>query len=144
MTPQKQLIQGDPQRRAVGDCFRACLASILDTPILEVPHFFEGLAPGEEVPSDREAALHGWLAERGLTLILLPVWAEETDTVLDLIGDAHPHLHYLLSGLTIKGVSHCVVAKGREVVHDPASPALGLFAPHDNGPFVAYFIGKLV
>ena len=39
MTPQKQTILSDPSAGIHGNCFSACLASLLDLPIETVPHF---------------------------------------------------------------------------------------------------------
>lgn len=39
MTPQEQEFPHDPENGIFGDCFRASLASLLDLPIIGVPHF---------------------------------------------------------------------------------------------------------
>lgn len=39
MTPQNQEFLHNPEAGINGDCFRACIASLLDLPIAEVPHF---------------------------------------------------------------------------------------------------------
>ena len=39
MTPQKQTVFSDEEKGTVGNCFTACIASLFDMPIEEVPHF---------------------------------------------------------------------------------------------------------
>ena len=41
MTPVKQTILSDEQKVIHGNCFSACLASLLDLPIEQVPYFYE-------------------------------------------------------------------------------------------------------
>lgn len=41
MTPQTQQFMNDPERGQYGDCQRAVIASLLDLPIEEVPHFLQ-------------------------------------------------------------------------------------------------------
>lgn len=46
MIPVMQQIVGDGlEGRPIGDCLRACVASIFELPLLDVPHFAE-LGPG--------------------------------------------------------------------------------------------------
>ena len=39
MIPVDQEYMHDPETASVGDCFRACIASVLELPIAAVPHF---------------------------------------------------------------------------------------------------------
>lgn len=39
MTPVDQEFINDPENSQIGDCFRACIASVLEVPIAAVPHF---------------------------------------------------------------------------------------------------------
>lgn len=45
MTPQTQLILHDPENGTRGDCQRAVIASLMNIPITEVPHFNESGEP---------------------------------------------------------------------------------------------------
>lgn len=65
MIPVMQTVVGDGQDgRPNGDCLRACVASIFELPIEEVPHFVD-INP----PSGWLTALQEWLRPFGLALM---------------------------------------------------------------------------
>jgi hypothetical protein len=53
MKPIDQEFMHDPEKGIIGDCFRACIASILELDINEVPHFYrdhkEMMMPGMQL-----------------------------------------------------------------------------------------------
>lgn len=62
MIPVKQSIVGDGKEgRPMGDCFRACVASIFELPLEDVPHFV-----GNGASWHRD--VQRWLGERSLVL----------------------------------------------------------------------------
>lgn len=142
MTPVKQ-IRGDDGSR-IGDCFRACIASILDLTSADVPHFYEGLHPGADVPWQTRLRIRTWFAERGLYLIDIPMEGTSAEEVMEAVSNGHPRLHYLLCGKSVKGVHHCVVCRGAKMVHDPSGSSWGIGNPTDDGCYHILFIGKLV
>lgn len=119
MTPVDQTITGNG-----GDCFRAAIASILDLPTEEVPHFF--------LEADMNAAASKWLAARGIAL--LPMCFVDPEAL--------QRTHFAFRGHCVLGGygprknergdhrRHGVVAKlqvyGVEVVHDPHPEKSGL------------------
>lgn len=126
------------------DCFRACVASILNLPLAAVPAFMQGLAPGEAVPAPREHDMLLWFVRRGLYLIGLPLAAPSFDVLLKAIAAHHPGLHCVAAGKSPRGTDHAVVVKDGEVAHDPARIPLGLAGPHEDGYYQVYFVGLLV
>lgn len=85
-----------------GDCFRACVASILELPIEDVPDFCAS-------PRDWEERLHGWLSERGLATVEVNVGAgqvvypvtEGTICIVSGTTDRHPtRLHAVVGRVT--------------------------------------------
>lgn len=85
-----------------GDCFRACLASILEVPLDEVPR------PSGD---DWVERYDDWLAPRGLAL----AWATEpftTRRIGPMIG--------VVEMADVPGALHALVLDGGRVVHDPA------------------------
>lgn len=74
MRPQMQLHQGGTG--VAGDCYRTCLAMVLDMDRDEVPHFCEHVPPGTQPDDPAHIASdeweRGWLAERGLTKVVVP------------------------------------------------------------------------
>lgn len=79
MTPAKQLFTDGPPARPVGDCWRACIAMILDLPVEEVPHFVDIYYDDDEVATDRWPEFEG-------TMVQVPAYAEATQAWLNARG----------------------------------------------------------
>lgn len=90
-----------------GNCLQACLASLLELDIAEVPSF--------EMMDSREwkSTLIKWLFLRGVSLVK-SYKAPSTDD------------YYLAVGDTSRGVLHCVIFKNEIMVHDPHPSQDGL------------------
>lgn len=91
-----------------GNCLAACLASIFEVEISEVPPL-EELAPGE------------WK-------VAMAVWAEANGKRLikKQPGDYAPGVHYIAVGLSDRGNRHATVALDGSIVHDPHADRMGL------------------
>lgn len=129
MKPVTQTILGEN-----GNCFEACLASILECDLGEIPYFGaydtnEGLAWGR--------AVNAWLKGRGLQYLEVSpgsnfLW-EYVDT------------YHLLIGPTERSTTiyHAVVAKSGKEVHDPHPDKVGLLkADRSNRIGVLVFTGE--
>lgn len=100
--------------QSTGDCFRACLATILELPMREVPHFAL-LDFSPEVRVSMQCA-QAWLEARGFELWMGP---DDGDNPLPLC---------IVNGLSPRGIRHAVVgdtATG-EILHDPHPSRAGL------------------
>lgn len=101
-----------PSRR--GDCFRAGVASLLELPLDDVPHFMQDQVSH---PLDPEwnawARVNVWLGRRGLELCSCD---PEPDEFVLAFGPPvyHPNL------------KHCVVQRNGRTVHDPDPRGVGL------------------
>lgn len=113
MKPVDQTVFDDTK----GDCFRACIASLLELPIEEIPNFVES--------EDMTGSAKKWLKERGLTVMPMSFFnpEEPSHVFFDfqsycIIGGTSPRKD-------AKGnhKRHAVVGKtkgwGLEIVHDP-------------------------
>lgn len=103
MIPVDQTTFGFP----TGNCMSACVASLLHLPIDAVP-WFNG-AP------DWFEALLTWLRPQGYYAFVMPY--DENGYV--------PEGFYILGGDGPRG-GHAVVARGRQIVHDPHPSRTGL------------------
>ena len=105
-----------------GDCFLACLASILELPLGELPDF-QALLPGfSEGPQAWGArflsGVNGWLATFGLAYFELNTAPDSLpDPVLDSLVLSGVFWIGLLEADT--GPWHAVVMRGRLVAHGP-------------------------
>ncbi|NUP12948.1 MAG: hypothetical protein HOW73_43465 [Polyangiaceae bacterium] len=108
MKPVDQTTFGHPG----GNCFSACVASLLDLSIDAVPYFM-----GHD---DWYRAFNEWLAPRGYHALTFQVgdWVPPADAVL------------ILGGQSPRG-AHAVVARGLTVVHDPHPSRDGLVVIED-------------
>jgi RNase P/RNase MRP subunit p29 len=91
-----------------GDCFNACVASLLELPLAEVPHFCSH--------DDWWSYFNGWLEARGLYAINF-----------QLTNNWRPEGLYILNGRSPRGTyNHSVVALRDRVVHDPHPSRAGI------------------
>ncbi len=119
-----QTIFGKPH----GNCFQACVASVLEIPLDDVPHFCGGANP------EWFAQARDFVAARSeLTLLLVQAGPEWLPTVAamecySIVGGRSPRGDFL----------HSVVYFGDHLVHDPHPSGDGIVgAPEDWIFFVA-------
>jgi hypothetical protein len=104
----------DPKR--LGNCVAACVATLLDIPLAEVPHFVEfGIAYGDssdvhDVSSGNNwwSMLLGFMAAKGY-------WPVALESVTD--GEDDEIL--FVAGKSPRGVSHQVLYRDGRLWHDP-------------------------
>lgn len=131
MTPNKQLNLHDPAAGVIGDCWRTCIACLLDKSPSDVPHFVDGCWDDAATAARRTRQ---YLATLGLNFIEYPMQAELTD-VLRSVGSINPDQHYLLSGNSRNGTGHTVVCYNDQIVWDPSRDESGIVGPMDDGLF---------
>lgn len=107
-----------PVYQDTGDnCFQACVASMFELPLSEVPHFVADAATQEEqgiLPAFRE-----WCSRRGVFPIDIPMQGLSLSSVLENVQHLVPDAHYILGGSTVTGTQHAVVCCSGKIVHDP-------------------------
>jgi hypothetical protein len=95
-----------------GNCFQACLASVLDLELDEVPdgadHWWKGRPP-KETWALYWQDVERFLADRGLAAVEIKLDGE-CPPVLNIISGPSPRN---------KDIDHCVVARGEKVIWDP-------------------------
>ena len=125
MTPQLQTVNWHrPARGEYGDCFRACLASIMDLPIAVVPHFAQGMTGcGAGRAEEMLARVREWLGPAQ------PFWfftlaAETPEKARRVFSRFNPGYRYILIGGTrFKGVNHAVCCLGDSEEWNPSKTA---------------------
>jgi hypothetical protein len=141
MKPLKQRNLHRPDEGVWGDCHRAAIASILELPLDDVPHFGDGGPDGEEFLR-RESE---FLLARGLVPIQVAYQTDDLAAVLNAVNAANPGVYYLLGGKSRTGVNHTVVCVDSAVVHDPSLNDSGIVGPCIDGLFwITYFGSALV
>lgn len=108
----------DVPEAEVGNCWSACIASILEVPIDDVPTF--------AAHDDWWERTQAWLKERGYGIYPIP------PQVIDAMG-VHPaalDCWYIAAGRSPRGeFDHAVVASGQRIGHDPNPERTGLVGP---------------
>ncbi len=116
MIPVTCRIPHKPEEGKYGDCFRACVASILELGANDVPHFSDGDPGGEEM----HRLLREFLAPKKLTSVFVGFDASEGfANVMEMFDMMNGHIHAILFCANDSG-NHAVVIKGGKVVHDPS------------------------
>ena len=100
-----------------GNCLSACIASLLELTIEEVPNFHEGVAPG--APQDDPegckifwANVHRFINSKGFGMFHM---VNETATALQEIMGGY----FLVGGKSPRGYSHSVIWTKNGLAHDP-------------------------
>lgn len=121
----------EPAGSRDGDCYRACVASILGVPIRSVPNF---AADGQDW-DEMFCAARAWLRERGLGFFRTYCSAGWTkEKVLECFSTENSGVPIILMGHSGKPGSrenHAVVALNGLIAHDPGR--VGLDGPCLNG-----------
>lgn len=120
MKPVDQLVLHDPANGKEGDCFRACLASIMELPIECIPNFAQ-----ETVGKGSAAfwnAIYDWLELTGHSIKFLSFTDPEVEE----------GKYYIISGPSPRSGHHAVVGLGKGIVHDPHPSRAGLKGEHSE------------
>lgn len=126
----------DPARP--GNCFAAAVATAIDRPLSEVPHFVEWgqhlhngqskVSDFEDADADRKcwwAMFLGYVAACGL-------WPEPIAS----LDDAKPGEIVFVNGPSPRGIAHQVLYRDGELWHDPHPSGDGLASIDPEGMFV--------
>ena len=149
MKPVNSTIEHKPEEGKFGNCFQACMASILELPIEHVPHFYDNADERENAQMSEEAKQ--WVNERtGYTLIDVPFIAPQGNEhftfdllVKETLAFLFPNIHVMVTGKSGGGdYNHIVIVKDGEVVHDPndsgiEGPCVGVDL--ENAYWVTFF-----
>lgn len=106
-----------------GDCFQACLASVLGKRLADVPNFMDGLRNGQPMPQASVEFMASWLKGVGCDGYVEFGFPTSLSFVLQEVNRQAPGSYFLLTGCTAEGMVHTVVCKGNRIVHDPATSA---------------------
>lgn len=124
----QRILNHCPEEGRYGDCFRAVVASILELPYEEVPHWMQypADAPLVKLPNGQEASpwyldMRAWLALRGMDILCfdLKAWRESGLDPIPFLRNLT--MYHDLSGPSPRfpGELHACVARAGVIVHDP-------------------------
>lgn len=137
MKPVDMTVLHNPESNQWGDCFRCCIASILELPASDVPH----VMCGDDTTGKWYGLLLDWLQPQGLSYIEFHM-----DPKAPWNWDPKARIYHTLSGWSGRA-RHTVVALNGEMVHDPAPQKNGLEGPYNEPEwpdFGMYAVGLIV
>jgi hypothetical protein len=117
MKPVDQTSFGEPD----GNCYAACIASILELPVEAVPILCKE-------PDWRERT-RDFLAGFGLDVLILQFPADPGDWAW------MPDCYHIMAGTSDRGLRHAVVGRAGRMVHDPHPDKTGLVGCADELDF---------
>jgi hypothetical protein len=144
LKPVHQRYGSDSSKLEFGDCLRACVASVLELSLDDVPHFRWGA--NEDRPDTVQSMwghLRMWLRARNIGLLTYDVPCATLLEALKWSRERNGEAYIILGGLGRGGQGHaCVVHQGA-IVHEPSpnndgSPSL--VGPTPDGEFAGKFV----
>lgn len=119
--------------KPLGNCFAACIASIFELPLRNVPDFAKiNLNEDGTDNGDWYAAAWDFCVARGFELHYRYSKSREDGTSgIDWIEGAYPY--HLIGGTSPRGLSHSVVGYKGKIIHDPHPEGGGLSPVSDFG-----------
>lgn len=129
-----------PLKEAPGNCWAACIASILELDLSDVPDEANYWKPGMSHQQSwrlYEPAVHQWLSDRGLLLLEVKVDAtyfsgREFDPICIISGPSPRNPEF----------QHAVVGKGFEIIHDPHPSRAGLIMSDSSKVWYEFFLRR--
>lgn len=135
MIPVKQLYRHDPPT-TWGDCHRAAIASILELPCEDVPHFGAPVMRDTWKKHERE-----FLLNHGLVPVSIAFEGSSGfKSFLNAMAVLNPDTYWLLGGTSGNDVGHTVVILNGEIAHDPAIDDSGIIGPMEDGFYWGTFL----
>lgn len=128
----------------VGDCWRCCIAAILQIPAEEVPHFVE-IAIKEQCDGT-DPLTQSWLNARGYWFVSMrfgPLYCPRR------FGDsAYQPFPYIASGPSVRSKTehdlHAVVMADDQLLYDPHPSDAGLLAVVKRSLIVPFFLNMVL
>jgi hypothetical protein len=113
-----QQIRHNPDGGQIGDCHRAAIASLLELPMEQVPHFAE--RTWDDETGAFTALVEAFLHSRGLSQVII-AYDGSTALVdlLQIIGAGFPQTYYLIGVTSVRGTRHSIIGCGTAIVFDP-------------------------
>lgn len=108
----------NPEEGRVGDCHRACVASIMELPLESVPHFYK--VSFEESSREANKKMQEWFNGKGLCFVQVPIYGSfDLEEALNWVATYSEESYYIFAGTSKKDNPHSVVGHKNKIAHDP-------------------------
>ena len=142
MKPIYQSIHSvDREKGLAGDCYRACVASLLECSLDDVPNFMDGFPNVDEFNVRVETYLRGHGYGRAS-------FAYDGDLlmggVLAMMAEMARDVYYIFSGQSPRGTDHAVIALNDAIIHDPNRGEPPLVGPLSTGHWLIEILTPMI
>ena len=127
MKPVEQTVLGDQ-----GNCFEACVASLLEIPLEDCNIFPDGV--GLDSEADKASGRHWWIVFQ--EWLRLNHKRHPIYIMFSEMGGDKPKGYSIISGPGPRGLLHSTVGLDGEVAHDPHPSKAGLVSVRDYILFI--------
>lgn len=130
MTPFTQLFGTDEEKNIYGDCWRTCIACILDIPPEGIPHFCaDDKSFGDAIDEARE-----WLKQFDYNMQTTMYGDAPFE---DFMSDIHYSFvdTFIILGVGTTRENHAVIAYNGAVIHDPSIGQTNITGSMTNGHY---------
>ena len=122
MKPIYQTIQANGVQQ--GDCFRCCIASLLELRAHNVPHFYEDASEGL-LDYGTVQKMQDWFRSQANPLYYFEIgFPVSLHQVLHGMADVNTNLSYVVTGRNRNKQTHSMLARNARFIHDPASETI--------------------
>lgn len=142
MKELKQFYFHRPERGEIGDCWRTCIACLLnaDSPA-SVPHYlWDMFSLDDDNWQHVLAKQNEWLSSKGLRFVEYPVTAGSLEGLRAYLAHYYKDM-YVMVGCNSKHGGHEVIMKNGDYMWDPSKDDSGCVGPMNDG---YYWIGNLI
>ena len=119
-----------------GDCFRACVAAILEKPIEDVPHFMAGHKSGQVWTQDEWDVVRAWCEKNGYNITWLDPDEEFSREWIPKLFESD--MHYIACVRSVFG-GHSVVGHKGDLVFCPNRGDVNTYGE----PYLYYVLEEL-
>ena len=117
----KQLNYHNPEEGIYGDCYRTCIACILNLQPKTVPNFAQLYWDDNEKWDEENRK---WLKERNLGIASIAFQQELSSLLEDL--KKFNDIYFILTGRSRNNTNHAVVCYNGKIIHDPSIDNSGI------------------
>jgi len=146
MLEQKQLFRHNPEQEEIGDCFRTCIACLLDEPAIAVPHVMK-TAWGSPQPGElAHTLINNWLKAhdryKHLRFCEVAYSASSLEDLLKVVNYSFSSIHLVL-GCSSRIGNHSVIIGPGNYMWDPSLDNTGCVGPMDDGYWRVGFLARI-
>ena len=136
MIKQKQLFRHNPGEGVFGDCWRTCIACLLNLQPEAVPHF---MPEHWEDSGTATRKMQEFLRSMGYVLIDYAIDGKLEDVLIST-GAINPGVYYMLGGTSRNDVGHSVICCDDGIEWDPSLDDSGIVGPMSDGYYWVSFL----